>query len=213
MDSWSKTAWQAAMPTIERIKVLPFLHELADGTLPASKFRFYISQDRLYLDVYTRVLAHIASRLPDMTDVGTFLSFAVDSVAVEKALHEQFDPDKDIAMSEACEFYTSFLRAQSQADIAVEAAAVLPCFWVYQEVGKYIHATARPDGNPYRAWIRTYADPAFDQSTARAIAICDKLAAAATPAIRRQMTAAFATATRLEHLFWQSAYEEGRFHI
>lgn len=89
------------------------------------------------------MLAHIASRLPDMDDVATFLSFAVDGVVVEKALHEQFNPDKSIAMSEVCMFYTSFLRAQSQTDVAVEAAAVLPCFWVYQHVGKYIHAIAQ----------------------------------------------------------------------
>lgn len=210
LKKWSEEAWLAATPLIEEIKKQPFLHELADGTLPAAKFRFYISQDRLYLDVYTRVLAHIASRLPDMADVGTFLSFAVDGVAVEKALHEQFNPDKDIAMSEACEFYTSFLRAQSQSDIAIEAAAVLPCFWVYQAVGKYILSIARLERNPYRAWIETYSDPSFDLSTSKAIAICDRLADATTPAIRRQMTEAFLTATRLEHLFWQSAYEERR---
>lgn len=200
---WSEEAWLAATPLIEETKKLPFLQELAAGTLPGAKFRQYISQDRLYLEVYTRVLAHIASRLPDMDDVATFLSFAVDGVAVEKALHEQFNPDKSVDMSQACLFYTSFLWAHSQADIAVEAAAVLPCFWVYQHVGKYIHAIAKLEGNPYRAWIETYADPAFDQSTAWAIAICDSLASATTPAIRRQMTEAFLAATRLEHLFWQ----------
>lgn len=209
MEKWSNLAWQAALPEIERIKRLPFLRELADGTLPDDIFRFYISQDRLYLDNYTRVLAHIASRLPDMADVETFLAFAVDGVAVEKELHARFSPDKDATKTQACEFYTSFLRARSQDDIAVEAAAVLPCFWVYLEVGKYILSTARLDGNPYRAWIETYSVPAFDISTAKAIDVCDRLAAATTGTVRRQMTDTFIEATRLEYLFWHSAYHKG----
>lgn len=209
MEKWSNLAWHAALPEIERIKHLPFLRELADGTLPDDIFRFYISQDRLYLDDYTRVLAHIASRLPDMADVETFLAFAVDGVAVEKSLHATYNPDMQMRKSGACEFYTSFLKARSHDDIAVAAASILPCFWVYLEVGKYILSTARLDGNPCRAWIETYSDPAFDISTARAIDVCDRLAAATTVTVRRLMTDTFIEATRLEALFWHSAYHKG----
>lgn len=209
MEKWSEKAWRAALPIIEEIKQLPFLRELADGTLPDDIFRFYISQDRLYLDAYTRALAHIASRLPDMADVETFLGFAVDGVAVEKELHARFNPDKNAVMSQACEFYTSFLRARSQHDIAVEAAAILPCFWVYLEVGRHILSVTNLEGNLYRAWIETYSDPAFDVSTEKAIDVCDRLAATASPRVRDEMTATFLEATRLESLFWQSAYRKG----
>lgn len=210
MKKWSEQAWEAAADIYEQIKRLPFLHELADGTLPQEKFRFYISQDKLYLDTYTRVLAHIASRLPVMTDVETFLSFAIDGVATERALHATFNPDAAIPMSQACEFYTSYLRAQSQEDIAVEAAAVLPCFWVYMAVGKYLLSIVRMEGNPYKAWLETYSDPAFDESTARAIDVCDRLAANASEEVRQHMTKVFVGATRLERLFWESAYRLGR---
>lgn len=209
MEKWSEKAWRASLPEIERIKHLPFIRGLVDGTLPDDIFRFYISQDRLYLDVYTRVLAHIASRLPDMTDVETFLGFAVDGVAVEKELHARFNPDKNAVKSQACEFYTSFLRARSHDDIAVEAAAILPCFWVYLEIGRYILSIARLEGNTYRAWIETYSDPAFDVSTEKAIDVCDRLAATVCDRVRSEMTATFIEATRLEALFWQSAYRKG----
>lgn len=209
MEKWSEKAWQASLPIIEQIKHQPFIRGLAEGTLPDDIFCFYISQDRLYLDVYTRVLAHIASRLPDMADVETFLGFAVDGVAVEKELHARFNPDKNAVMSQACEFYTSFLRARSQHDIAVEAAAILPCFWVYLEVGRHILSVANLEGNLYRAWIETYSDPAFDVSTEKAIDVCDRLAATASPRVRDEMTATFLEATRLESLFWQSAYRKG----
>lgn len=209
MEKWSNKAWEASAPLIEQIKQLPFLQELAAGTLPEDVFRFYITQDNLYIDVYSRVLAHIASRLPEMADVETFLGFALDGVAVEKGLHAQYRPDKDAAKSQACEFYTSFLRARSQEDIAVEAAAILPCFWVYLEVGRYILSIARLEGNPYRAWIETYSDPAFDISTSKAIDVCDRLAAAVSGRVLSEMTATFIEATRLELLFWHSAYHKG----
>lgn len=206
MRNWSEKVWESVRPLLVEIMEHPFLTELADGTLPKDKFRYYISQDNKYIDVYTRVLAHIAARLPDMDDVDTFLQFAKDGVATERILHAQYNPDSNIQKSNACEFYTAYLRSQSQEDIAVEAAAILPCFWVYLAVGKYLLSIARLEGNPYRAWLETYSEPAFDESTAKAIAICDKLAAATTDAVREKMSEVFAKATKLEWLFWNSAY-------
>ena len=51
MEKWSNLAWQASLPLIEQIKCQPFIRGLAEGTLPDDIFCFYISQDRLYLDV------------------------------------------------------------------------------------------------------------------------------------------------------------------
>ncbi len=208
MRKWSEEAWEAASEAYREILELPFLKELADGSLPMETFRFYISQDSMYINTYSRVLAHIASRLGDMADVDTFLRFAADGVAVEKALHESFKPDASSPMSMACKFYTSHLRAQGSEDVAVEAAAILPCFWVYLEVGKRILATAKLEGNPYEAWIRTYSDQAFERSNREAIEICDHLASHATPDIRRRMTDVFVDGTRLEWLFWHTAYNK-----
>ena len=39
-------------------------------------------------------------------------------------------------------------------------AALLPCFWIYWDVGNTIARKAAPD-NPYRPWIDTYSDEAF----------------------------------------------------
>jgi len=208
MRKWSEEAWEAASEAYHDILGLPFLKELVDGSLPMETFRFYISQDSLYINTYSRVLAHIASRLDDMSNVDTFLRFAADGVAVEKELHKSFSPDTSCGMSMACKFYTSHLRAQSCEDVAVEAAAILPCFWVYLEVGKYILATAKLEDNPYEAWIRTYSDPAFEQSNSKAIEICDILASRAMPDIRRRMTDVFVDGTRLEWLFWHTAYNK-----
>lgn len=210
MKKWSQEAWDAALPTYNRILELPFIKELADGTLPRDKFLFYIRQDSLYIAEYFRVLANIASRLDRNDHAAAFIAFAADGVAVEKALHEvymQGESLDDIRMSTACNLYTSWLKSHAFAPVEVAAAAILPCFWVYKEVGETIYRSQSGDGNPYKAWIDCYGDPAFEASNNLAISICDDLAGNATPAVRRAMTEAFCEAANMEWLFWDSAYK------
>ena len=210
MSRWSDSAWEAARPVYEKILEHPFVRALADGTLSAERFRFYLRQDALYLDGYARRLAHIAARLGRKEHTEAFLRFAADGIAVERALHEQFlggEPPASEEISPACLLYTSVLESQATAPVEVEAAAVLPCFVVYQRVGEAIHAQQQGTENPYRQWIETYADPAFAASTAEATAICDALADAAGDATRRRMTDIFVRCTRMEWLFWESAWQ------
>ncbi|MDE5730032.1 MAG: TenA family protein, partial [Alistipes sp.] len=173
-------------------------------------FMFYLRQDSIYLGRYGRVLSHIASRLSDREQTAAFIRFASDGIEVEKALHESFlcgDVPSPQEISPTCLLYTSVLQSQATAPVEVEAAAVLPCFWVYQRVGEEILARQRGDGNPYMRWIATYADPAFGESTRRAIAICDALAARAGEEVRRRMTDIFVRCTKMEYLFWDSAWQ------
>ncbi|MCI9053532.1 MAG: thiaminase II [Muribaculaceae bacterium] len=205
---WSDGAWTAAAPIYDKILTHPFVIELARGTLPPEKFTYYLRQDSLYLDNYARVLAHIASRLNDKKHVEDFMRFAIDGIEVEKAMHAVFLDSKLPARGEtspACMLYTSVLGACATLPAEVEAAAVLPCFWIYEKVGKHIMASAGAD-NPYRQWIDTYGDATFEASTRRAIKICDELADKASTEVRQMMTDKFVTCTKMEWLFWDSAY-------
>lgn len=209
MKRWSDKAWEAALPVYRKILEHPFVGKLSAGTLSPERFRFYIRQDALYLDGYARRLAHIASRLARKEHTEAFLRFALDGVEVERALHEQFlggehpSPDE---ISPACLLYTSLLGSQAMAPVEVEAAAVLPCFVVYQRVGEHIHARQHGADNPYRRWIETYADPSFAEAAALATHICDELADAAGEETRQRMTELFVRCTRMEWLFWESAW-------
>lgn len=221
MTRWSDQAWKAAEPVYRRIIEHPFVGELAAGSLSEERFRYYLRQDALYLDGYARRLAHIAARLTRKEHTEAFLHFALEGIEVERALHASFlggehpAPDE---ISPTCLLYTSVLDAQALAPVEVEAAAVLPCFVVYQRVGESILARQRSctaaDGtgngaaveNPYRRWIETYADPGFAAASDRATQICDTLAAEAGAEIRRRMTDIFVRCTRMEWMFWDSAW-------
>lgn len=212
---WSAQAWQSVEPIYSAIIEMPFVRELSQGTLSKDVFMGYLRQDALYVNNYCRVLAHIASRLTDSDLTAEFLTFASDGVAVERALHESFlGPDalKGVEPSPTCQLYMSYERAAGFAPVEVEVAAVLPCFWVYQRVGSHILAQMRP-GNPYERWIQTYGDPVFELSTRRAIEIADKLAEATTPDIKTLMTEAFVKATRMEWMFFDSAYNSEKWKI
>ncbi|MDE6795523.1 MAG: TenA family protein [Muribaculaceae bacterium] len=206
---WSAEAWSEITPIFDKILSLPFIKELTAGTLPKNKFIFYMEQDSIYLSSYVQVLSHIASRMPWEDFRSQLLEFAVDGINVEKAIHHTFlagESKDDTMATPTTLLYTSLLKAQAYSPIEVEMASVLPCFWVYQRIGETILANAHLESNTYRKWIETYADRRFALSTQAAIDICDKLASEATPEIRREMTHIFIIATKMEMLFWQSAY-------
>lgn len=213
MSRFSEEAWQRTAALRAAIHRLPFNRELAAGTLAAERFRFYITQDALYLGQYSRVLALAAAKASDTASLQVFGHSALGAIAVEQRLHEHYlaafgvDPAA-VAAAEPmpdCLAYTSFLLAAAhQQPWEVLVAALLPCFWIYWDVAGAITRHASPD-NPYQAWIDTYADPAFGEAVERVIAISDA-AADATPSRRPAMLAAFARSTQYEYLFWDGAY-------
>ncbi|HAP29238.1 MAG TPA: thiaminase II [Porphyromonadaceae bacterium] len=214
MEKWSEKAWKEVEPIYRAILDHPFVSELAEGTLSHERFLFYIRQDSLYIANYCRVLAHIASRLTDTDQTEDFLRFAADGVAVERALHQSFltGDEAPATPTPTCALYCRYEKSCGLEPVEVEAAAILPCFWVYQRVGCDIMARSNP-GNPYSAWIATYADPAFEASTRRAIEICDTLAENASGSVRHRMTEAFVDCTRMEWMFWDSAYNLEKWKI
>ncbi len=205
---WTTEVANATRHIYEQIIRLPFITELADGTLDADIFQRYIQQDTLYIHRYSRVLAHIASRLTDPALTETFLKFAGDGVAVEKALHSFYLKGPLPEMSPACVFYTSLLEAQANAPVEVETAAVLPCFLIYMQVGLHItEIQSSGDNNPYKEWIATYSDPTFAESCRKISEICNDMARNASAEVRKAMTAIYIQAARQEWLFWKSAYD------
>ena len=213
---WSEEALEAAYTVREAIKKLPFVKELASGILPQEKFIFYLRQDALYLSNYSRVLASIASRLRDPKQAKAFLEFATHGIEVEKALHGSYLAEAGgfirAEASPSCLSYMTLLGSQINGPVEVQAAAILPCFLVYHETGCHIAATAEA-GNPYTRWIDTYSDTTFEESCRRATAICDALAEAASDDVRNAMTDIFVLATKMEWLFWDSAYNLEKWKI
>lgn len=215
-NTFSASAWQLHLPIYQSILDLPFNRELAAGTLAPARFRHYMIQDAHYLEGFARALSLASARGWHADHVVHFAKAAEVAILVERSLHADYFvhfgiTPADFAATEptpVCDHYVSFLlRTCALDDFEVGLAALLPCFWIYREVGRHIHARAAGP-NPYRAWIDTYAGIEFEQAVDAVIEIVDTVAAAASARTREKMSAAFRQASRLEWLFWDSAWRE-----
>ncbi len=210
---FSEELWQSIGPIYEAILAHPFIAELTSGSLSRERFVFYMKQDALYLQDFARALALAGVRSPAVEELRAFLEFAHGSIVVERALHEsyfkQFEAVLDVAKAPACFAYTNYLLATAATAAYPEAiAALLPCFWIYREVGREIirRSSAGLRDNPYARWIETYASAEYDGVVDRAIAITDAVATTANDDDRRRMRRAFEMSSRLEWMFWDSGY-------
>ncbi|MBP2619323.1 thiaminase II [Chryseobacterium jejuense] len=209
---WSEQTWNAIEKHYQSILTMPFIKELSDGRLPQEKFRFYMAQDSLYLEHFGRTLSLIAAKIPDLEDVLAFMRFAENAIVVENALHESYFKDFGLVdkgvLQPACHHYIHFLRSTAALEsVEIAVAAVLPCFWIYREVGNYIYEIQNTVNNPYEKWIATYAGEEFSAAVDQAIDICDQLAENSTEETRKKMTEAFIAASRMEYYFWEAAYD------
>jgi thiaminase (transcriptional activator TenA) len=212
--------WESALPVYEKIQAHPFNKELKDGTLEVEKFKFYIYQDSLYLADFARALGQAAVRAGDSHHLLDFLQFAQNAILVERALHVSYFNAYDIQFTSGkapgCFAYTNYLLATTAFEsFEVAVAALLPCFWIYKKIGDYIHAVQvnQTHLNPYQNWINAYSGEEFAQSVSRALAICDEVAQNASEQTRQKMIEAYLTASRLEYVFWDSAYQLEQWRI
>lgn len=208
---WSEATWNTITPIYESIQNMSFIEELTNGTLPKEKFQFYMAQDSLYLAHFGRTLALIGAKIYDIDDALTYIRFAENAIVVENILHESYFKDFEVSdkgiIAPTCHHYIHFLRSTAALEpVEVAMAATLPCFWIYKKVGDYIYSNQQEENNPYQRWIETYGGEEFALSVKNAIAICDKAAANTTTEIRKKMTEAFITASRMEYNFWDAAY-------
>lgn len=211
----SERAWAATAQIRERIDRLPLLLELADGTLEPARFVEYLAQDDVYLRGYTRALAMLAARAPHSAAAQFWATSASGAVAAEVAMHASLLSDerlRDLPRSTTASgttraYVNSLLAATAFEPYAVGVAAVLPCFWVYADVGhRLASSAAHVADHPYGAWVAAYNDPAFQADTRRAISLLDEAADSADDATREAMLTAFVDATYYEELFWGRSY-------
>ena len=212
---FSAEAWDATAEIRARIDRLPLLTELADGTLEPHRFVEYLGQDDFYLRGYTRALATLASRAPNSQAAAFWARSAGEAVEAEVLMHDALLADdrlsglpRPAAASPTTRAYVnSLLAATAFEPYAVGVAAVLPCYWVYADVGATLaDRAAHLDDHPYAGWVAAYADPAFQRVTREAIALLDDAAAAADDATKQRMLTAFVDATWYEEQFWARAY-------
>jgi thiaminase/transcriptional activator TenA len=213
-DSFASGLWDSITDIYSAILAHPFIKGLTDGTLPAESFAFFVIQDGLYLKQYASALAAVASRAPGTAAMRMFARHAADAVAVEQELHSQLLPALGISAAEAAAAepaptnlaYTSYLLATIRGGTYAEGiGAVLPCYWIYWEVGKELLRLGSPDPR-YQRWIDTYGSEEFGAVVQDVIAETNAAGALLSESERALVRRHFRTTSRYEWMFWDMGY-------
>lgn len=205
---WTAALWAAGGETWHQILDLPFVRALGDGTLDEDLFAFYLDQDALYLRDYSRALATISARADTAEAQVHWAAGAHEAIAAESQLHEGWLANRarlggpsPITMG-----YTNFLRASAAGDdYVVGAAAILPCYWLYEEVGAVLSSQNHAD-HPYAEWLSMYGGEEFAADVARSLAEVERAFEAASPAQRVRAARAYLSACVYEREFFEQAH-------
>ncbi|MBQ0015922.1 MAG: TenA family protein [Bacteroidales bacterium] len=212
MKKWTEEAWAEASGIYADIIDHPFILELADGTLSVERFKRYIAQDELYLGNYGRQMYAFADMIGDASQKQMFMEFAKAGLEGEKAMHQmmiaRFGIDASASPSKVTAAYNDHTEAAIQTGCKeIALASLLPCIWIYNEVGKHLKAIAVNAGNPYREWIDEYGNEDFSASVANILSLIDEYAGNTNVIIRKEMTSQFREGVHFEYQFWDYAYK------
>jgi thiaminase/transcriptional activator TenA len=220
-DSFSAALWDSTADIYGAILAHPFVRGLTDGSLPQEAFTFYVIQDALYLRWYAQALATVAGKATDTSGTEMFARHAAGIIDVEMTLHESLLADLNIdpAAAEAAEeapttlAYTSYLLAAvGGGSYAEGVGAVLPCYWIYWEVGKHLLSQGSPDPR-YQKWIDTYGAEQFGAEALEVIAVADRLGPGLGAAENTRVRQHFRATSRYEWMFWDMGYRQEKWPV
>ena len=217
----STELWSGIGETYAEILAHPFIAELASGELRREAFRFYVIQDAHYLREYARALSIAAARAPGEPEIAMFNRHAAGAIEVERSLHEGFFRELGVGEEELAATpmaptnlaYTSYLLAVAYGGSFPEClGAVLPCYWIYWEVGKEL--LERGSADPlYSRWIEVYGGEEFAEVVEAVIALTDRLGPELGESERERMGRHFRTTARYEWMFWEMGYRQERWPV
>ena len=191
----------------------PFVQGIADGTLALEKFKFYMLQDAYYLKYYTKLLAMLAAKATEDEDVAYFLETANFIREAELELHRTTFKELQVTEEELEKFepapaaynYVSHMyQAFYTGTLADAYAAILPCPWLYQEIGATLRE-AKPNVTLYQQWIDLYASTEMEQTIAKQKAMMNRFASMPGND-ERELTAHFKRSCYYEWQFWEMAW-------
>jgi thiaminase/transcriptional activator TenA len=220
-QSWTARLWAEIAPTFGAILEHPFLTGLTDGSLDAGAFAEYVAQDVHYLRDYARALAIVGAKAPTLTDTAMFSRHAAEVLDVELELHSSLLPDlgldatalAGVTANPTTVAYTSYLIATTYGgSFADGLAAVLPCYWIYAEVGAALAVRGSVDPR-YQRWIDSYGGTEFAATVRQVLDLADRIGPALTVDDERVARAHFATTARYEWMFFDAALRQERWPV
>ncbi len=192
----------------------PFIKKLADGSLPMDTFRYYLKQDNYYLKNFGELHYKIANQVDDEQTKQFLIDGAQGLNEGENEIRREFFSKLEITANEmkdtpiapnAYSYVSHMYHELNEGTAARACTALLPCYWLYNEIGKQLIANGSPV-DLYQQFIETYDSPEFTDSTNKMIEIVDNFGANADINEQQEMITAFVRSSYYELNFWEMAY-------
>jgi len=208
LQQYCESEWQA-------IRSHPFVEGMGQGRLAEDQLFYFITQDALYLRDFYWVLAMAAGRWGESGPAETLLKHAGTVFQVEKTLHDHIVQHFGRTPQEISEMPRGFItkaygdhlvRTAYTEPLPVLMAAVLPCYWTYQEIGAQFRDEL-PDHPLMRQWLLTYDGPPYRQAVREVVDLFEgmRIETREIPRVK----AAFHQSMDYERLFWEQAWQGG----
>ncbi len=190
-----------------------FVAQMAAGSLPLDKFRFYIEQNLQYLPQYARMLGFAVANSQTSLYLQRFQRALKQIVEVEIPANERLLAEVielgaaslgGVNPGPACIDYGNFLVSTAATGRSSDViAAMLPCAWSYGDIAAR-HVTAAP--HPvYEEWLGVFGGDDYQEYTERLVREADALIGDTTSTELERLKSIFATGVRMESRFWSDA--------
>jgi thiaminase/transcriptional activator TenA len=216
--SLSERLRQRVLPLWQQQFMHPFVVALGNGTLPRANFEFYIRQDALFLDELTRTFGYAATKTSHHDEMEQFGHYLLNTLLVERDLHRRYGekfgltPQQMAATPMAPTNYAytrHLLHIAATGTLPELLTAILPCAWIYAEVGTHLVRDGVPGPeHPYADWLALYASPDFDAVEKWLRACLDRYRVDIRPAEEERLHQIFLVSTRYEWMFWEMAWKQ-----
>lgn len=191
----------------------PFIQQLQAGTLPAATFRYYLIQDHFYLHEFGKLHDLAADQSNDPRVVKQLRAGAASLRDGEIAVRQTFFDRLNVTAEEiaqqspapTCYAYISHIyRSLMTQGPAGAVAGLLPCYWLYAEIGQALAGTGSPVPI-YQSWIDTYNADDYTGSMHDQLALANYVA---TPDNTDALLEIFKKSSWYELQFWQMALDQ-----
>lgn len=216
----SERIYERAKALWPRYLTHPFVMEMADGTLPKERFRYYMVQDYLYLRDYVKIFAAILQKTDDFEQIRFLSGEMANTIDETFRTHLPYMKRLGVTEEEIADVrphidnsaYSHYMLCEAQAgDVLTGLVTLLNCSWSYAYIAEQMVErcpSALHDEN-YGAWFAGYVSEEYRQTNQALIDRIDALGADIDEQTTQHLCEIFQTCCLFDLRFWDMVYAMG----
>ena len=216
----SQTLYARAEKIWPRYLCHPFVTQMADGTLPPEKFRYYMLQDYLYLKDYVKIFAAIIQKADDFEQIRFLSGELADTIGETFRTHIPYMKRLGVTEEEIHSArphmdnnaYTHYMLWEAQTgDVLTGLVTLLNCSWSYAYVAEKIieHYPGALHDEHYGSWFAGYVSESYRRTNQMLIDRIDALSGFIDEKTAEHLCGIFEKCCLFDLRFWDMVYAMG----